>query len=418
MDILAMIKLCISAVASAVLMPDRNIAFIVFLFVIYSQYKKNALLQEGIYGQAKTPIKDMMATAVLSGLIAGVGVSLPMTLLGISFSNDMGIALLIPISLFLMLIDPRFICFSYSGGLLAVICLIFGIKYIDVTGILELVAILHLLESILIYFDGHRGAVPVFYRKKDGTVVGGFSLQRMWPIPVAIIILAGFTAPSGDVIHTPDWWPLVRPYIDPSRIQQAFFEILPVTAVLGYSEFTSSSLPRERCRESSYKLAIFSLLLLLFSILSSYIYVFKFIAAVFAPAAHEYLIQYEKRAEDSRQSIFLPADDGVKVLDTLPGGPAEKMGIKPGETILSVNNRRVLSQEGLESFFSEYITYIWVDVRDRYGKVRTTEFKDYKEDIDGLGILAVPKNTEGFITVTSQEGLIVRLLRKYLKTGH
>lgn len=415
MDILAMIRLCISTVASEVLMPDRNIIYIIFLFIIYSQYRRNADMQQSLYGRIKTPVWEMMAMTIISGLAAGFIVSIPMTLLGVAFSNDMGIVLLIPISLFLMLFSPRLICFSYSGGLLAIICLLFRIKSIDVTGILELVAILHLLEAVLIYLDGSKGAIPVFYRKSDGKVTGGFSLQKMWPIPLAVLVLSGFSSPAGDVISTPNWWPILKPPMDMSIINEAVFQLFPVTAVLGYGEFTSSCLPAEKAKDSSYKLALFSLILLLLSVLSSKIYVFKFIAALFSPLGHEFLIQYEKKAESSRESIFAPVDDGIKVMDVIPGGAAEKMGIEPGDTVLSINNRKVISMERLNSFFEQYINFIWVDVRGRNGKVRTLEYKNYDQGIDNLGILAVPENDDGLVTIVNRDGILVRFFKKHIK---
>lgn len=415
MDILAMIKLCISTVAYNVLMPGNNTSYFILIMIVYSQYRKTAALQEAVYGRVKTPLKNLMASSILSGLVTGIAVSIPMTLIGISFNQNMGIIYLIPLSILLMLIEPRFLCFSYSGGLLSIISIIFGLKWIDVTGIMVLVAILHLLEAVLIYIDGSRGAVPVFYRRKDGNVVGGYTMQHFWPIPLALIIFMGYGPVSGEVIHTPQWWPLLRPYIDPTLIEQAVFTAMPVCAVLGYSEFTSSYLPEEKCKNSSLKLGLFSIILLVLSVISSYIYIFKIIAAVFAPAAHEYLIQHQKRLEYSRESIFSPASDGIKVLDTIPDGPAESMNIKPGDTILSVNNIAVMDENALEEFFKEYKSYIWVEIRDRNGRVRTEEFRDYQHGIDSLGILSVPREIEGLLTIREKDSFIKRLFKRFSK---
>lgn len=412
MDILAMLKICIGAVGSAVLMPGANFGFILFLFIVFMQYRKNLRMQEIIYGKAKTGLNNLVATSVLAGIAAGILISIPMTLVGVSFSQDMGIQYLVPISLMLMLVEPRFLCFSYSGGILALVSLLFGINKIDVTGIMVLVAILHLLESILIYFDGHRGALPVFLEREDGEVVGGFTMQRFWPIPLAIILFVGYGGVVGDVVSTPDWWPIIRPHIEPGRLQEALFTASPIAAVLGYGEFTSSYMPGEKCKNSAYKLAVFSLILLLLSILSSNMYAFKFIAALFAPIGHEMLIQYEKRLEKNKKPIFSPSSKGLRVLDTLPDGPGESMGIQPGDIIMSINGRLLMNEEELEQFFKDYITYIWVDVEDRYGKVRTLEYKDYQNGIDSLDILIVPQSKEGLVTVRGRESFIKSLFKR------
>jgi len=412
MDILSMLKICISTVSSAILNPATNFGFVLFILIIYFQYKKVARFQEIVYGKHKTSLKDLMLSSILAGIVAGIAISIPMTLIGVSFNKNMGVEYLIPLSLLFMFIDPRFICFAYSGGILSLVALIFGISGIDVTVIMILVGLLHLLESILIFFDGHRGAIPVFLERDDNSVVGGFTMHRFWPIPIALLLFAGYGGAVGDVVPTPDWWPVIRPHIDPGRIQEALFVAVPFTAIMGYSDFTSSYLPEEKCRKSSFKLAVFSLMLLSLAVISQYIYVFKYIAALFAPLAHEALIEHEKRLEKNRKSLFMPSDKGLKVLDIIPEGPGESMGIMPGDTLLSINNRPIHDEKAMDEFFSSYVTYIWVDIEDRHGNVRSAEYKNYKEGIDNLGIIFVPVNREGLITVKERKSFIKKLFGK------
>jgi len=416
MDILAMLKICMDVIISALLMPGANLGFILLVFIIYSLYRRMASFQEIAYGSAKVPVNRLVITSVLWGIAAGIGVSIPMVLIGVAFDKNLGIQYLVFISILLMLIEPRFLCFAYSGGLLAILSLLFGVKNVDATGIMVLVGTLHLLESVLIYFDGHRGAAPVLMEREDGSIVGGFSMQRFWPIPMAMVLFLGYEAAQiSGAVETPQWWPVIRPYIEPGRIGEAFFSAVPVTAILGYSEFTSSCLPKEKCKRSSMKLALFSLMLLLLAVISSKIYVFKYIAALFAPLGHEYLIEREKKLERKRQPMFLPSDKGLVVLDTMAGSPGEKMGIMPGDTIVSINNRPMTDKEIMEEFFKDYVTFIWVDVIDRFGNLRTLEYKDYRDGIDSLGVIIIPQNKEGFITLREQKSFIKKLWAKFFK---
>lgn len=416
MDIIGMIKLCISTLSDAVLMPVQNIGYMVFIIIIYSQYKRTAMLQDYIYGRPKTNIKNLLTTAILAGLVAGIGISIPMTLLGVTFNASMGAEYLLIVSLLLMMLETRFLCFSYSGGLLSLAALIFGFDFVDVTSIMMLVAILHLMEAVLIFIDGHRGAVPVFLQHEDGTITGGFTMQRFWPIPLALILLTGYGTSQTGGVPTPDWWPLVLPAgIDMGRIKDALFQIFPLAAILGYSEFTTAYLPKEKSRNSSLKLLLFGIMLFILAILSSRIYIFKYIAAVFAPAAHELLIERSKKLERKRKSIFAASDRGIKILDTLPGGPAEEMGIKSGDTVLSINNKDVNSNDDVMEIFKEYITYIWVNILDRHGREKTLEYRNYNAGIDSLGVLVVPINTEGLAVVREQKSLGRRLFEKFKK---
>ena len=136
---------------------------------------------------------------------------------------------------------------------------------------------------------------------------------------------------------------------------------------------------------------------------------------MFAPIGHEWLIRYERKLEKKRQPIFTPVKNGVKVLDTLPGGPGEKMGIKPGDIIVSINNKTIVTIEGMDDFFKEYINYIWVNVKNRFGEIRTLEYKDYYEGIDGLGIISVPQDRNGILVVKEKKTPIERWLRKLKK---
>lgn len=417
MDILAMLKICMSTVGSAVLIPGYNLIFIFFLFIIFYQYKKNAYMQESAYGRIKTPVSSLMITSAMFGIAAGMLVSVPAVLLGISVSSDMGLQYVLLVSLLLMLIDPRFICFSYSGGIVSLAGLIFGIKSIDATGIMILVGLLHLLESILVYFDGYKGAVPVLLRRDDGSVVGGFSMQRFWPIPLAMIMFAGLNIKStAGAVVTPGWWPIIKPYLNPPQLKDAMFTAMPVAAMLGYGEFTSSSTPVQKCRRTSLKLACFSIVLVALSFASSFVFAFKYIAAIFAPVGHEALIIWERRNEQLGEPIFQSGKFGVKVLDTVPDGPADKMGIMPGDRIVSINSRPVMSEEGMSSFLSSMPSYIWVDVVGSSGENRSLEYMDFKDPIEDLGVLTSLGNRNNLVLMTEKKSVLATLLNR-LKGG-
>jgi hypothetical protein len=180
----------------------------VFTFVMFSQYKKIVSAQMDMYGyKVKYTLKDLISTAILSGLIAGFVATVITTVFGITFYKFNGLQFLILLSLLLMLINPRYICLSYSGGLLSIIVLIltslveggrinsdntvlvflYDNLSFDVSALMALVALMHLIEATLMWFDGFRGAIPVFM-KREGKVVGAFIMQRFWIIPMIFFI--------------------------------------------------------------------------------------------------------------------------------------------------------------------------------------------------------------------------------------
>ena len=115
-------------------------------------------------------------SSILYGLLGGLFGSVILLLVGLSLDN-IGIVYLWPVAIFLFLFNPRFLCFAYAGGIIAVFSLFLrsllpaypvlgeikvlaGIMEIHLPSLLALVGILHLTESLLIYLSGHRGASP------------------------------------------------------------------------------------------------------------------------------------------------------------------------------------------------------------------------------------------------------------------
>lgn len=401
-----------------------------FIYIIISQYRKVILMQEEIYGgKAKDSLKDLLSTSILFGLITGVIGSIAATVIGLTFGNTGGLYFVIVLSLLLMMIQPRFLCLSYSGGLLSLIILIVNYLYgsgyagngivqfihsninFDVSALMALVAVLHLVESLLMLFDGSTGATPVFM-EKDGKLQGAFIMQRFWFMPVLIYIYMKGSAAGGDVVATPAWWPVFKPAIAPNLIKNAVFAASPLLVMLGYSDFAVTTDVKSKVKRSSTGLLIFSITLLLLSYLSTKYYLFKYIAVIFAPLAHEGLILYERYRENKGIPIYSYKEDGIIVVDTIPSSPAEKMGIKPGETIVSINNIPVKNIEEAEEVFKTYLTYIWVSLMDNKGNKRTVECFDVSSGITGLGIITVPANGYGVPYVKEKEGFFERKIKK------
>ena len=137
--------------------------FLVVITIIFLQYKKIGTLEKRLYN-------TLISTAF--GLLGGLIASIIFILMGTTI-NPKDFYFLLPLALGLSLISPRFICFSYAGGIIALLSLIIGYSDINVSGILMVVGVLHLVESFLILVDGNAMRSPVFM-EREGDVVGGF----------------------------------------------------------------------------------------------------------------------------------------------------------------------------------------------------------------------------------------------------
>jgi hypothetical protein len=397
-----------------------NQMFWVLIFVMIFLYKKTSNIEFAML-KNRLPLMDKMSSSLFNGLIGGLFGSFLVVLLGITIERYVpynqgafasGITYIWIMAILMSMINVRYLCFSYAGGLVALLSLIFGFPNVYVPGLMALVGILHLIESFLIWIDGYSFSVPIFVKKDSGKIVGGYIMNRMWPIPLVLMTLTlplatGISSIAGDIM--PVWWPLLKQ-------QQAFvYATFFVPVVLGYGDIALTQVPEQRCRKSAFRLAVYSVLLILLSILAAKLRVFAFAAALFAPIAHEALFILGKKEEEEGKPLFDATGDGVCVLYTRVNSPAKQMHLEPGDRILSINNQRLNSEEQLAAFLAAYPTFIWLEVRKPDGSLRTLEYQNYKEGIKSLGILIVPKNAGIYFEVKDGVAPAVNLFNKLFK---
>lgn len=397
----------------ATLMSIFNPIFLVILFIVYTQYKKSSKMEKVILGVEKTKLYVKVIKSTIAGVLGGVIATIVIVGLGISVELQ-GFIYLWPVAIVLMMISPRYICFSYAGGLISVFSLLTGFPRVDVTGLMAIVGVLHLTESFLIFIDGGSATSPVFMENKKYGVVGVHLLQRFWPIPFVILITSAGGLSDGGGVMMPDWWPILNPLA--ATAENTVFNIVPIVAALGYGDMALSSMPKRKARISALRLFVYSVILLGLVVLSSYIYAFKFIAALFAPIAHEFLIIYSNNIERSKSPIFRRRDVGVTVLEVKPESHGEKMGIKAGDLIISINGKIVENEESIYQTLQSYPTFVWVDVIEPSGKKVSYEYKHYPYGISNLGILYIPDGeTNSVHVVAERPGLISRIVKKYIR---
>lgn len=402
--------LILQGIPSAIMNPF----FWLVIFIVWNQYKRTAALEKELFGTSKINPRDKMLYAIFYGILGGIIGSLIVMLLGISIT-EAGLTYVWPLALFLALINPHLMCFSYAGGIVALFSLFTGLLKIDVAGLMGLVAVLHFVESILIYFAGYINATPVFIKDEKHGVVGGFSLQEFWPVPIMLLTVITGDFPSMDVVQMPDWWPLIRPSVNILHNSQSIFLMLPVVAALGYGDIALTRTPKKRCESSAVNLLVFSTTLLLLSILASRYRIFAFAAAIFAPAAHELLIITAKKTERTNRPLFIPPEKGEMVLDVVKNSPAEKMGLVSGDIIMSINGRDLDGPGKLHEVLSEYPTYIWMTVKTHDKKTKNVEINAFPNGTNTLGAILVPRDALGSYVVMEQKNVIDRIKRFFKK---
>jgi hypothetical protein len=244
-------------------------------------------------------------------------------------------------------------------------------------------------------------------------VVGGFYLQKFWPLPLIVIVaILGRDVPINTEI-LPKWWPAIIP--DGQSLQTVTLQLTGLVAVLGYGDMTLSRTPKKKTEISAVRLLIYSISLLGLSLLSSKLYVFKFVAALFAPIAHEGLILYSQREEKGRKRLFEAGDTGMTVLFVEKDGPGFSMGLKPGDRIMQINNRSILGDADFKEVLGERLSFIWIEVMHVNGKTEIKEYTDYESGVADLKCLYVERHPYTVYRFDGKGNSKFKRLLKYLK---
>jgi hypothetical protein len=362
--------------------------WLVVLFV-YWQARRAAGLEQAIYGRPLNPPLRRTLTAVGYGAVAGIAGTLLITVLGIPLGVT-DIAYVWPLALLLLLIDPRLLCFAYAGSALILAKLIFGWPPVHAAGLLGLVAVLHLVEGVLVALDPEKIITPLYVRTKDHGTVGGFFVQRFWPVPLVIVLFlpaAQGAAVTGN-IATPGWWPLVPPVLG-TLASSALFVLLPIAAGLGYADIALTRPATSKSAVTAGLLCLYSGVLLLLAVLGSHNPAWLWAGAIFAAGAHEWLARHGGGAELRGEPYFRKAEHGVRILDVLPDSPAEQLGLRSGQVIQAVNGTSVDDRAALAEAVGSASFFLALDVDGR-----EIEWNRHRGGLGDLGVIPVPEPTD------------------------
>lgn len=387
------------SIAYAIVEPSFACILVLLGIISYVKNKKIAIMQRMILGESINSPLELTLSQMVLGVIAGAIGSLILSHLGIVFSSESGIIIIFLISIILMIMNPRFACFSYSGAILGIISIISGIVFgymgesapmqIDIMSLAILVGVLHIMEGFLIMIDGSRGAVPVF-SNRDGKILGGFALNRLWIIPVAIFIAVNSQGTGGvSSITTPSWWPIVSTKQTMLLISTMVLTLVPNFAGVIYSSVTFSKSKKQKAVSSGIYVLGFGIILTLISQLCLLGIVGEILVILFMPVGHELMIYLQRRAENKSEPIYISDDTGICILEVIPYTPAYESGIRSGDKVISINGNKVESESEVYKIIKE--SYMPIDFEIKKLKGDIVNYTIKSDEKRRIGIVLVPK---------------------------
>lgn len=360
--------------------------------VVFLQYRRISVTEAELYGVAKQAPMQQTLYALFMGVAGGIVGSVALSLAGVGLVEIPGAAsallYLWPVSVALGAINPRFFCFAYSGSLVALISLLTGWPQMDIPSVMALIAILHMVEALLIYWSGASCATPLSIYGTYGEAVPGFMLQRFWPVPLVLPLFSLFL---NSPVSMPSWWPLIHP--DQQLIHAAVpfgFKFMPFVVTMGYSDLAITAPPEVRAKQSSRVLLAYSGILLLLAVASGYWRPFMWVAALFSAVGHETMAVWSGRVQLLGDTYLKRPAKGVGVHDVLPGSPALAAGLKPGTVILTVDDFEVNSREALHEALMQAQTFVRIMYRNGR-QLENCRMQRPPEGLFGFGAILLPE---------------------------
>ena len=419
-------------VSGAIITPPLVFVLITLVIVLHLKNRKTVAMQKIILGGSVNSSIELTLSQLVLGIIGGSIGSLILTSLGVVFSSNSGIAYMFIISIFLMFLRPRLICFSYSAAILGAISILIrlGSRFVpeisnsiilnvDILYLMIFVGVFHIVEGILVMIDGDRGALPVF-TKRDGKILGGYALKRYWVLPIAIML--AFTMNDSSLnymtenLQNPDWWPLIKSPSGISLIASSVISIFPFYAILGYSSITFTRSKREKAISSGCYILSYGIIVTLVAQVARFGIIGEIVVVAFAPFAHELMLKIQMKSEENRSPKFVSDEEGLVILEISADSQVKEFGIDVENKLLLINNKTIDSESEAYSIMKENLYNAVLKIKDSNGIIKDIEFRHTRNT--RLGMLLVPRSVEKEDVIPIEDSSFKSVLSALKSTGN
>ena len=166
----------LKSIAVAIIEPMHLVMLVVFGIIFYLKNVKIVSIQKMTLGEGLNTPLELTLSQIVLGILAGAIGSIVLSVLGVTFSENSGIEFIFMISILSLFYKKKYISYAYSAAILGIIGIalklasdITGIKLflnVDILSLMTFIGVIYIIEGFLIMFDGSRGAIPVFTKKR------------------------------------------------------------------------------------------------------------------------------------------------------------------------------------------------------------------------------------------------------------
>ncbi|MCY8913785.1 S1C family serine protease [Bacillus atrophaeus] len=349
-----------------------------------------------IYDELKfTYTKGLIPGIILSVILFGLGISVPLGMLGIIAVVTAAAALVL---------RANWLSAAYIVGVSMIIG--FGLSYfqaepflnrfpqgfeINWPAIAVLLGLLVITEGAAAYRSAHVKTSPALVVSSRGLPIGQQISNRAWLLPLFILV------PGNGLESHLSWWPVFS-------VPGGSFHFIWIPYIIGFGQRVQGSLPAISIKTTAKRIAILGLVITAFGAASIWWMPFAGAAVLTAVFGRIFLSLKQRVNDNAAPFYFSKRDQGLMVLGIIPNTPAEDLELKIGEIITKVNGTPVKHVSDFYEALQNNRAFVKLEVIGLNGEIRFDQRATYEGEHHELGILFVKDNQEEEENITALQG--------------
>ncbi|MCY8485462.1 S1C family serine protease [Bacillus atrophaeus] len=339
-----------------------------------------------IYDELKfTYTKGLIPGIILSVILFGLGISVPLGMLGIIAVVTAAAALVL---------RANWLSAAYIVGVSMIIG--FGLSYFQAEPFLKrfpqgfeinwpaiavLLGLLVITEGAAAYRSAHVKTSPALVVSSRGLPIGQQISNRAWLLPLFILV------PGNGLESHLSWWPVFS-------VPGGSFHFIWIPYIIGFGQRVQGSLPAISIKTTAKRIAILGLVITAFGAASIWWMPFAGAAVLTAVFGRIFLSLKQRVNDNAAPFYFSKRDQGLMVLGIIPNTPAEDLELKIGEIITKVNGTPVKHVSDFYEALQNNRAFVKLEVIGLNGEIRFDQRATYEGEHHELGILFVKDNQE------------------------
>lgn len=353
---------------------------------------KRIKMERKQFGRRIFPVFEEFQHTWFISIVGGIVISLCTILFGIIFTLETVIILIVAIIVLSITARVTFLSPVYSLGItffLAVLLRLYEPPFLEsfnyqIPGMEQQLISIVFLAGILLFIEGlfvtskKAASYPEMALSERGVWVGQHAIKRMAMIPFFLLLP---TTGSG----------IQLPLFPTLQMGENAYMLVLFPFIIGYQYKVRAQLPGQAANKIGRSTQLLGVIVISCAIAGMYYPILAIFAMVLAIGGREWITYRHKLLDTQKAGIFHPLDRGIKVLATIPGSPAARLGIEIGETILKVNGHTIHDTDEFYGALQNSGAFFKLAVLNINGEIRFINSPFFEGDHYALGLIFIKK---------------------------